>query len=200
MSDSSLSASASSSRMARDFGARRHSHRGGVLWFTGLSGSGKSTLAIGLENILFIRRFRVFVLDGDNLRYGLNRDLGFSELDRRENIRRATEVAAMLKSAGIIVICAFISPFREDRERSKSVIGPDFHEIFVDASLEICEGRDPKGLYKRARSGEISEFTGVSSPYEDPVNPAMIINTSVLSIETCLGQLERYAERVFGNY
>ena len=186
-----------SSKVTPDARLLCHGHKGGVLWFTGLSGAGKSTLAVGSEKLLFARGYRVFVLDGDNLRHGLNKDLGFSELERRENIRRVTEVAATLMKAGTLVICALISPFREDRERSRSAIGPDFHEIFINASLKICEARDPKGLYKKARAGEISDFTGVSSPYEQPLNPAVTLDTGNVSAEKCMAQLVDYVERSF---
>jgi len=177
--------------------ASRHGHRGGVLWFTGLSGSGKSTLAIGLEQALFAKKFQVFVLDGDNLRHGLNGDLGFSDDDRQENIRRVTEVATAFAEAGMVVISAFISPFRADRENAHQAIGEGFHEIFLDASLEVCESRDPKGLYRQARAGEIAEFTGISSPYEKPQAPAVVLNTGTESIDDCLEKLSVYAEIAF---
>jgi len=177
--------------------AGRHGHRGGVLWFTGLSGAGKSTLAIELERALFARNYQVFVLDGDNLRHGLNGDLGFSAADRQENIRRVTQVAAAFAEAGMVVISAFISPFRDDRESARAAIGEDFHEVFVNASLEVCEARDPKGLYKQARAGKIAEFTGISSPYEPPLAPAVTLDTGTGTIEACVGELVDYAEKVF---
>ncbi len=177
--------------------ADRHGHRGGVLWFTGLSGSGKSTLAIALEQALFARNFQVFVLDGDNLRHGLNGDLGFSDSDRQENIRRVTEVAAAFADAGMVVISAFISPFQADRENARRSIGAGFHEIFLDASLAVCESRDPKGLYRQARAGEIAQFTGISSPYERPGNPAMSLDTDRESIDACLQRLISYAQAAF---
>ncbi len=175
----------------------KHGHKGGVLWFTGLSGSGKSTLAMALETALFERGYEVFTLDGDNLRYGLNANLGFSDEDRSENIRRAGEVAALFSKAGIVVITAFISPFIEDRARARSLIGDDFHEIHLDPGLAACEARDPKGLYKKARAGEISQFTGISSPYEDPESPELKINTDAHSVEQSLAQLITYVERSF---
>ena len=180
-------------------GARacRHGHKGGVLWFTGLSGSGKSTLAIGLEQALFAEGFQVFVLDGDNLRHGLNRDLGFSDRDRQENIRRVTEMAVAFADAGTVVITAFISPFRADRERARQTLGKNFHEIFVNARLEVCEARDPKGLYKKARAGTIAEFTGISSPYERPESPALSLDTGGTSINDCVAGLRDYAVRAF---
>ena len=180
-------------------GARacRHGHQGGVLWFTGLSGSGKSTLAIGLEQALFAEGFQVFVLDGDNLRHGLNRDLGFSDRDRQENIRRVTEMAVAFADAGTVVITAFISPFRADRDRASQILGAKFHEIFVDAHLEVCEARDPKGLYKKARAGIIPDFTGISSPYERPESPALSLDTGCMSIDVCVADLRDYAMRAF---
>lgn len=177
--------------------SERHGHGGGVLWFTGLSGAGKSTLATGLEKILYAKGHQVFVLDGDNLRHGLNGDLGFSAADRQENIRRVTEVAVLFAKAGTIVISAFISPFQADRENARRVIGEGFHEIFLDAGLDVCEARDPKGLYKKARAGEIQEFTGISSPYERPHAPAMTLDTGTLPPETCLEELEAYVEKTF---
>ena len=162
---------------------RRHGHRGGVLWFTGLSGSGKSTLAMNLEAALFARGYEVFVLDGDNLRHGLNANLGFSDTDRSENIRRAGEVAALFASSGMIVLTAFISPFVDDRQRVRDIVGAAFHEIHLDPGLAACEARDPKGLYKKARAGEIKEFTGISSAYESPVNPEIRIDTDRQSID-----------------
>jgi bifunctional enzyme CysN/CysC len=174
----------------------RNLHNPGVLWFTGLSGSGKSTLAMALEQRLFDQGYQVYVLDGDNVRGGLNANLGFSPEDRAENIRRVGEVAALLADAGVIVITAFISPYRADRERARAAAGDNFHEIYIEADLQTCEARDPKGLYKRARSGEISEFTGISAPYEAPDKPDLIIDTAAQDIDACLDQLAAYiAER-----
>ncbi|MAH85354.1 MAG: adenylyl-sulfate kinase [Rhodospirillaceae bacterium TMED8] len=175
----------------------RYGHRSGVLWFTGLSGSGKSSLAIGLERILFDQGKRVFVLDGDNLRHGLNGDLGFSMEDRRENIRRVTEVAAAYVEAGFIVISAFISPFRIDREIAHQIIGENFHEVFINATIDICEQRDPKGLYAKARAGEIVDFTGISSPYEVPDNPNLVVHTGTQEFSHSLKKLTKYAETAF---
>ena len=186
-----------SSTVSPDARACRHGHQGGVLWFTGLSGSGKSTLAIGLEQALFAEGFQVFVLDGDNLRHGLNRDLGFSYRDRQENIRRVIEMAVAFADAGTVVITAFISPFRADRERARQTLGKKFHEIFVDARLEVCEARDPKGLYKKARAGIITEFTGISSPYERPESPALSLDTGGTSINDCVAGLRDYSVRAF---
>ena len=153
-------------------------HQGGVLWFTGLSGSGKSTLSNVLEKRLYDLGIRTYLLDGDNIRQGLNRDLGFSKADRTENIRRIAEVAKLFTDAGMIVLTAFISPYHIDRQLAREVIGTgDFLEIYIQCSLEECERRDPKGLYAKARSGEIPQFTGVSDPYEIPQNPDIIIST-----------------------
>lgn len=159
-------------------------HRSAVLWFTGLSGAGKSTLAHAVEEALYQRGCRTFVLDGDNVRHGLCADLGFSEEDRTENIRRIGEGAKLLVEAGVITLTAFISPFRQDRERARSLFPHgDFIEIFCAASLEVCEQRDVKGLYRRARTGEIKDFTGISSPYEPPVNPELTITTGNLPLD-----------------
>jgi bifunctional enzyme CysN/CysC len=163
----------------------RSGHRGMVVWLTGLSGSGKSTLAEGLERVLFDRGLQVAVLDGDSVRFGLNADLGFSPEDRRENIRRVAEVARLFAERGVIVITAFISPSAEDRQRARAIVAGrdvsttvDFLEVFVDADLAVCEGRDPKGLYRKARAGEISDFTGVSAPYDIPVDADLVIRTA----------------------
>ncbi len=176
---------------------RRQGHRGGVLWFTGLSGSGKSTLAQALEQALFATGRQAFVLDGDNLRHGLNADLGFSDADRGENIRRVTEVAGLFAEAGMIVISAFISPFRADRIAARQRVGDGFHEIHLSASLEVCESRDPKGLYGKARRGEIADFTGISSPYEEPHSPDLIIDTGAEDLVGSLKRIADYAEKVF---
>ena len=158
--------------------------RPATLWLTGLSGAGKSTLAYRLEKRLAEQGHASYVLDGDNLRHGLSRDLGFSAADRSENIRRVAEVAALMNDAGLVVITAFISPFRADRAMARSIIGDErFIEVFLDASLEACERRDPKGLYRRARHGEIPEFTGVTSPYERPEAPNLVIRTGEIAVE-----------------
>jgi len=158
-----------------------------VIWLTGLSGSGKSTIANQLAYQLQQEGKLAYILDGDNVRMGLNKDLGFSESDRKENIRRIAEVAKLLSDAGVIVITAFISPFREERERAKDIIGRDnFLEVYVKADLSVCEERDPKGLYKKARNGEIPMFTGIDSPYEKPTNADLTINTDENSIQTCV--------------
>ena len=155
-----------------------------VIWFTGLSGSGKTTLASNLEKELFFRRFFCQVLDGDNIRSGINNNLGFSEEDRLENIRRIAEVSKLLIDTGMITICSFISPTEEIRHKARNIIGEnDFIEIFLNPPLEVCEQRDTKGLYKKARAGEIKDFTGISSPFEAPKHPDLEIDTSVTSIK-----------------
>ncbi len=175
----------------------RNQHRGGVLWFTGLSGSGKSTLGFTLEEVLFREGFQVYVLDGDNVRGGLNRDVDFSPEGRAENIRRIGEVAALFADAGLICISAFISPYRADRATARAAAGEKFHEVFVDASVETCEQRDPKGLYQKARRGEIQDFTGISAPYEPPEKPELVVNTNDQSIGECIEQLATYVRANF---
>lgn len=174
--------------------ARRHGHYGGVFWFTGLSGAGKSTLAMAVEKALFEKGYHTYVLDGDNIRRGLNSDLGFSFDDRAENIRRVGEVAALMADAAQVVVTAFISPFRSDRERARNAAMARFHEIYVKADLATCEGRDPKGLYKKARAGQITEFTGISSPYESPDHPDLTVDTQSNDIATCVAEIVRYIE------
>ena len=172
---------------------QRNGHRAAILWFTGLSGSGKSTLARSVEKALFLRRCHTYILDGDNIRHGLNRDLGFSPTDRTENIRRIGEVANLMMDAGSICLTAFISPYRADRQGSRD-IAPDgaFIEVFTKCSLEECERRDPKGLYKKARAGEISDFTGISAPYEEPQNPEIVLETDQYTVEECVEQVIAY--------
>ena len=177
------------SRVTRTERTRRNGHAGGVLWLTGLSGSGKSTLAGELERRLFDRGYQVQVLDGDNLRSGLNADLGFSPEDRAENIRRAGAVAALMAQAGFICITAFISPYRSDRARARQACGEGFHEIYVQADLATCEARDPKGLYARARAGKIAEFTGISAPYEAPEAPELVVDTAAMGVEEVVDRL-----------
>ena len=159
-------------------------HQGGVLWFTGLSGAGKSTLANALEKRLYSQEIRTYLLDGDNVRYGLNQDLGFSKEDRAENIRRVAELAKLLTDAGMLVLTTFISPYEKDRQLAREIIGAeDFLEIHVHCSLGECEWRDPKGMYAKARRGEISQFTGISAPYEAPQNPDIIVSTEQERVE-----------------
>lgn len=175
---------------------RLFGHRPVTIWLTGLSGSGKSTLAYALEKRLTEEGHACFVLDGDNVRHGLNRDLGFSADERTENIRRVAEVAKLMNDAGLIVITSFISPFRADRASAREIIGADrFSEVFVDAPIEVCEQRDPKGLYAKARKGEISDFTGISSPYEAPEEPSLIIDTAQVGGEQCTEALLTYLKQ-----
>lgn len=177
---------------------RRAGHRGAVIWLTGLSGAGKSTLAMALERTLFTQGAHVYVLDGDNVRAGLNSDLGFSAADRAENIRRVGEVAALFADAGTIVITAFISPMKRDREIARKAAGDRFHEIYIKADIQTCESRDTKGLYKRARAGEIAEFTGISAPYEAPDSPDLELDTTDRDVSTCLEELVAYVNAATG--
>lgn len=171
-------------RVPRELKEKRNKHKSRVLWFTGLSGSGKSTVANATEKILHDMGLHTYILDGDNVRMGLNKDLGFSPEDRTENIRRITEVAKLFADSGSIVLTAFISPYREDRDKAREIISnEDFIEIFVSADLSVCEDRDPKGLYKKARSGEIKGFTGIDAPYEEPLNPELIVETDKHNIQ-----------------
>jgi len=173
---------------------RARGHRGAVLWLTGLSGSGESTLARAVEESLFRRGVEAYVLDGDNLRHGLNRDLGFSPADRAENIRRVGEVARILADLGVVAITAFISPYRADRDGVRAIAGGDFLEVFVDADLATCEARDPKGLYAKARRGEIPEFTGISAPYEAPAAPELVVDSARFSVDECVERVIRLLE------
>ena len=176
--------------VTRELREKQNDHKSAVLWFTGLSGSGKSTLAHALEDRLHKMGVRTFVLDGDNVRHGLCSDLGFSDNDRTENIRRIGEIAKLFLEAGVVVLTAFISPFRQDRELARNVSPHgDFYEIFCDASLEICESRDVKGLYTKARAGVIPQFTGISSPYEAPDAPELRVDTGEAPLEECVEQV-----------
>ena len=169
---------------------QQNGHRGAIIWFTGLSGAGKSTLAHAVEEALHQRGCRTFVLDGDNVRHGLCQDLGFSTADRIENIRRIGEVAKLFMESGTIVLTAFISPFRADRERVRGMVGHgDFIEIYCDTPIETCEARDTKGLYEKARAGQIPEFTGISSPYEAPEKPELAVNTGKDELDACVRQV-----------
>lgn len=162
----------------------RNGHQSKVLWFTGFSGSGKSTISNVVEQKLFADGIHTYLMDGDNIRTGLNKGLGFSEEDRAENLRRIAEVAKLFVDAGVMVLCAFVSPLKSDRDLVKSIIGEDdFVEIFINTSLEECEKRDVKGLYEKARKGEIKNFTGISAPYEAPENPDILVNTENTSVE-----------------
>ena len=168
----------------------QNGHRGAIIWFTGLSGAGKSTLAHAVEEHLHQEGCRTFVLDGDNVRHGLCGDLGFSAADRVENIRRVGEVAKLFMEAGVIVLTAFISPFRGDRNKVRAMVQPgEFVEIYCQCPVEVCEQRDIKGLYKKARAGEIGQFTGISSPYEAPDRPELVVNTSERSLQDCVLQV-----------
>jgi len=172
---------------------KMNGHKSVIIWFTGLSGAGKSTVAHALEDRLHKNKVRTFVLDGDNVRRGLCKDLGFSDNDRTENIRRIGEVSKLMTEAGIIVITAFISPFIKDRKIVRDLVNEgEFIEVYCDADIEICESRDTKGLYKKARAGEIPEFTGISSPYEAPVTPELILETKILSVDECIEKLICY--------
>lgn len=164
--------------------------KGGVVWLTGLSGSGKSTVARALETRLASLGVASYVLDGDDLRTGLNAGLGFSDADRRENVRRTSEVAAILRDAGLVAIVSLISPHSAERERARVLVGADrFVEVFVHAPLEVCEERDPKGLYRKARSGEIPDFTGIDAPYEPPSRPDVVLRTAEEGLEACVSRL-----------
>ena len=177
----------------REHRERLLGQRGVTLWFTGLSGAGKSTLAVAVEEALHKLGNLTYILDGDNIRSGINNNLSFSPEDRKENIRRIAEIAKLFRDAGVITLTAFISPYREDRQLARDLTGTDdFIEVFVDASLETCEQRDPKGLYKKARAGEIPEFTGISAPYEAPESPELHVNTSTQSVDECVREIIAY--------
>lgn len=174
---------------------RLNGHKSCVLWFTGLSGAGKSTLANAVEKRLYELGLRSYILDGDNVRHGLNKDLGFSAEDRKENIRRIAEVAKLFVDAGLISITAFISPFRDDRQVARDLLEPgEFVEVYVKCALNECENRDPKGLYAKARKGEIPDFTGISSPYEEPLDPELVIETDSLTLEESVDKVIRYLQ------
>ncbi|KMK71051.1 adenylyl-sulfate kinase [Bacillus safensis] len=174
---------------------QKNNHTSGIIWLTGLSGSGKSTIANAAARELFEQGYQVTVLDGDNVRHGLNKDLGFSDDDRKENIRRIGEVAKLFVEQGTIVITAFISPFQEDRHIVRQLVEDgEFHEVFVKCDLNVCEERDPKGLYKKARNGEIPFFTGIDSPYEEPATPELILDTGELSREESKQSLVDYVK------
>ncbi len=171
-------------------------HRSGVIWFTGLSGSGKSTLSHALEAELVSRGVHAYVLDGDNVRRRINKDLGFSEKDRVENIRRIGELCALFVDSGIIALSAFISPYQADRKMVREMLEPgEFIEVYVKASLEVCEGRDVKGLYKKARTGEISNFTGITDPYEEPTDAEIVIETANHSVEWSVNHILEYLDK-----
>ena len=183
-------------KVNRDKREARFQQKGTIVWMTGLSGAGKTTLSIALENALFEQKTLVTILDGDVVRSGLNQDLGFSAEDRKENIRRIGEVAQLLANQAFVVIVAFISPFRKDRDWVRqSMDDGRFIEVFIDCPLTVCEERDTKGLYKKARKGVINDFTGISSPYEPPASPEIHIKTSEHSVEDCVGQITDFLEQ-----
>lgn len=176
--------------VTREDRARAHGHRGATIWLTGLSGSGKSTIAHRLERALLDRNVFAYVLDGDNVRHGLNNDLGFSPEDRTENIRRVGEVARLFTDAGALCITAFISPYRADRAAVRGRMEPgDFVEVYVATPIEVCEARDPKGLYAKARAGEIADFTGVSAPYEPPESPEIVVHPDLHDADECVAKI-----------
>ncbi|MEG7378399.1 adenylyl-sulfate kinase [Bacillus subtilis] len=175
---------------------QKNKHKSSILWLTGLSGSGKSTIANAAARELFELGYQVIVLDGDNIRHGLNKDLGFSDEDRKENIRRIGEVAKLFVQQGTIVITAFISPFREDREQVRQLVeAGEFNEVYIKCDLDICEQRDPKGLYKKARNGEIPFFTGIDSPYEEPEAPELVLDSGKHDREACKNQLIEFVKK-----
>jgi len=182
-------------KITKDDRAKLLNQKGATIWLTGLSGSGKSTIAVELEHALIENKHQAYILDGDNIRHGLNKNLGFSPEDRTENIRRIGEVAKLFTEANIITIAAFVSPYREDRDNVRKLLGHgEFVEIYVKCSLEVCETRDTKGLYKKARAGEVKDFTGISAPYEEPLNPELTIDSSMLSVEESTRSILNYLE------
>lgn len=184
------------SEVTKDERLQRNQHKSAVIWFTGLSGSGKSTISVELEKALFNNQIHTYRLDGDNVRHGLNRNLGFSPEDRKENIRRIGEVSKLMVDAGLITVTAFISPYKSDREAVRQLLDTDdFIEVYTQCSLSECENRDPKGLYKKVRSGEIAEFTGVNAPYEAPTQPEIILDTETLSVEASVSKIMDYLQQ-----
>ncbi|WP_026582957.1 adenylyl-sulfate kinase [Bacillus sp. J33] len=172
---------------------KKYGHKSCILWFTGLSGSGKSTIANALQRKLFAEDILVYLLDGDNLRYGINKNLTFHPNDRKENIRRTAEIGRLFVDAGLVVLASLISPSEMDRGMARELFEPgDFIEIYVECPLKECEKRDPKGLYKKARNGEIQQFTGIDQPYEEPENPEIIINTDTMTISECVKTISSY--------
>ena len=175
----------------------KNKHKAGVVWLTGLSASGKSTIAFTVEKLLYEKNYQIYALDGDNLRHGLNTDLGFSQQDREENIRRVSEVSALMSRAGFIVISSFISPFEKDRDNARKICKQAFYEIFIDANLETCEKRDPRKLYAKARKGIIKNFTGIDSPYEKPKKPDLVIKNNHNNQDESIKILENFIEEKF---
>jgi adenylylsulfate kinase len=183
-------------QVSRDARERLNGHRGVVLWFTGLSGAGKSSVANAVDALLHARGVHTYLLDGDNIRHGLNSNLGFTADDRTENIRRIGEVARLMADAGLVTLSAFISPYRADRDRVRAIVGAGgFVEILVQASLETCEARDPKGLYRKARAGEIKDFTGIDAPYEAPLAPELVLDSDARGIDALAAEVVAYLER-----
>lgn len=184
------------SEVTKENRQQQKGHKSAILWFTGLSGSGKSTISVALETALYSKGFHTYRLDGDNVRHGLNNNLGFSPEDRTENIRRIGEVSKLMVDAGLFTLTAFISPYVEDRDQVRGLVATDeFIEIYVKASLETCEQRDPKGLYKKARLGEIKGFTGIDAPYEEPNQAEIVIDTNQLSIEASVEVIIDYLKK-----
>jgi len=183
------------SNITKEDRERLNGHKAVVLWFTGLSGSGKSTLAHAVEQALYDKGCRTIVLDGDNIRHGLNKNLGFSPEDREENIRRIGEVAKLFTQAGVIALTAFISPYRADRDKARELLNDgEFIEVYLKCAVDVCESRDVKGLYKKARAGEIKEFTGISAPYEEPLNPELVIDTAAETLEESTRKVLAYLQ------
>lgn len=183
------------SNITKENREKLNGHKAVVIWFTGLSGSGKSTLAHAVEQALYDKGCRTIVLDGDNIRHGLNKNLGFSPEDREENIRRIGEVAKLFTDAGVIAMTAFISPYRADRDKARELLkAGEFIEVYVKCALDVCEERDVKGLYKKARAGEIKEFTGISAPYEEPANPEIVVDTGAETLEESTKKVLAYLE------
>lgn len=181
--------------ITREDREKGNGHKSLVLWFTGLSASGKSTLAQAVQTALFERGCKTYVLDGDNVRHGLNKDLGFSPEDREQNIRRIGEVAKLFCDAGVITLTAFISPYRADRDKARAINGDSFVEVYVKCDLAVCEERDPKGLYKKARAGQIPEFIGISAPYEAPDNAELVVDTGAESLEESAARVIAHLEQ-----
>ncbi|MDQ0160542.1 adenylyl-sulfate kinase [Alkalibacillus salilacus] len=181
------------SKVVKEERQKQKGQKSAVVWFTGLSGAGKSTISVEVENELYRQGLHTFRLDGDNVRHGLNNNLGFSAEDRAENIRRVGEVAKLMSDAGLLTLTAFISPYREDRDKVREIMDDDeFIEVYVACDLEVCESRDPKGLYQKARAGEIKGFTGIDDPYEEPKNPELVVHSDQNSLEECVQQVVDY--------
>lgn len=176
---------------------RQNGHQAFVIWLTGLSGSGKSTIANELQNSFFAQHIHSYILDGDNTRMGINADLSFNDSDRKENIRRVAEICKLMNDAGLIVIASFISPFEQDRQNAKAIIGADnFMEVFVDCPIQVCEERDVKGLYKKARNNEIQNFTGINSPFEVPLQPAVVVKTDTQNVQECVEIIKNHLKNL----